>query len=226
MTQGFGFDHLVAVDLKAPNQSAEGGLGAQGLGVQYLAGERQGRLLAEDDVRVTAGYRQQVGAVQHEAIDHAQLAVTQDRRAVTCQAGIFQIRLLDHPAGPSRKNDETIRFRNVLLVQDRPAVHDVIEDVGLIQRKRGTGGTQVVPGRYRAGRRACIAGMCIGVDITQNLSVDRDLQLLGRIARPVIDKVVIGLKLVDVLDDKLPRVGPSFRMARTISSPSMRGRAL
>ena len=136
--QGFALNDFIAVDLQAANDVPEGCFGTQSLHIGHLRSEGQTLLVTGEDGELTSsasrGQRKIVRHIASEAINHANAAITQRRRAVTSDGSIFQIRLFNQTGHLGRNEHPAIRL---IVISARPCESPDVETPGQITVAEG-----------------------------------------------------------------------------------------
>ncbi len=166
--------------------------------------------LARVEIRaVRTVVRQQVRDIERKAVHHAETPITEHRHAITRQVSLTKLGLLDLTASPSRHDDPTADFRNVLLVQDLTHTHEHVQEFHLTSarvtthnRERRTLDTKVKRASKHTGSRTLVGRGHTIDDAIKHVLVNRDLQLLGSVVRPHGQDIQVRLNFHNVVQDQ------------------------
>lgn len=202
-------ENLEPQDVQASHDVYEGILAPKGLRLGDLGSE--GRPTSMAEYRLVAGHTigcrgEKVRGVKGESVDLPQSPIPKNGSVVSRKGGIFQIGLLDEARHPDGDENPSTRFRDVLLIEDGTAVHDVVKNVCLINGLRKACGPQAIRRRLHACGKALILGVSPGCHRHEAIRFDGDLHLLTGFLCPLVEEIDVGLHIHHVVKFHIPVV--------------------
>ena len=206
--------NLVAVDVQSTDQGTEVVGVLEALDLSDLRCEGDGRLVTSHDrvtlsrtlrsttrkVFVESSTGNQVRHVDGKAIDHADLAVTENRAGVAHELSLSQIGLHEDLTLGRGDDEPAVGLRHVGLVQHARQGSDALKDVGSSQSDRRSVRTKVVATGDLTGSRALVGGSALVEGALERIGVDSDLHLHSSVVRKDIHQLGLGLELKHVVD--------------------------